>query len=140
MFARSSFRILKPIVAYRSITQSTATLRISKDVTQEVDCMVGGAPDYSVGIPKEIGCALAGRDLGYKSAKVDLIYYDGRHFATGGKKDKNPESPRLTLSQEVAHLLDRDHGTGIPAALFHDAELDGSGIALKGSEGGEVAF
>ncbi len=183
MFARPSFRILKPTVAYRSITHTTATLRISKDVTpQEVDCVVGGAPDYSVGVPKEIGCALAGRDLGYRTATVDLVFYDGRHlgigmppssllslenqkqlsgpaavclrvlgdgvnewkckslmwWARGGnEKDKDPASPRLTLKDDVAHLLDRDHGADVPAKLFHSAELDGSGIALEGSEGGE---
>ncbi|KAL8921033.1 MAG: hypothetical protein Q9208_005924 [Pyrenodesmia sp. 3 TL-2023] len=152
MFIRPLLRILKPIVAHRRLTQATATLRLSKDVTQEVPCLVGGAPDYSVGISKEIGCALAGRDLGYQDAKVDLIYYDGQHFATAATKppqcssprrektDRNPQSPRLTLSQEVAHLLDRDNGAKLPAALFHSAELDGSGIALKGTEGGEVTF
>lgn len=95
MLIRSSFRILKPTVAHRRLTQATATLRLSKDVTQEVPCLIGGAPDYAVGISKDIGCALAGRDLGYQDAKVDLIYYDGQHFATGMSDSRQEAHPML---------------------------------------------
>lgn len=158
MFIRSSFRILKPIVGYRSITQTTATLRVSKDVTQQIACTVGGAPDYTVIIPKHVGNTLAGQDLGSVSAKKNLMFYDGRHFALGTIamsregvfspanlanyvmiQDKNPLSPRLTLTEEVAPLISRfSGGSEIPAVLYNCGELDGSGIALKGTEGGEI--
>ncbi|KAL8760456.1 MAG: hypothetical protein Q9184_003354 [Pyrenodesmia sp. 2 TL-2023] len=136
MFIRLSFRIFKPIVGYRSITTTIATLRISKDVTQKIECTVQGAPDYLLAIPKHVGNTLARRDLGSVSARKDLIFYDGRHFAP----DRDPLSPRLTLTEDVAPLISGFDGGGggsnaIPAVLYNLGELAGSGIALKGTEG-----
>ncbi|KAI4152128.1 MAG: hypothetical protein L6R39_001879 [Caloplaca ligustica] len=130
---RSPPRIFQPVVRYRSITVATATLRISPDVTQKIECTVEGAPDYSVVIQKHVGNALAGRDLGSKSVKKDLIFYDGCYFTS----DKNPQTPRLTLTEEVAQLISRFGGAEIPAVLHNCGELAGSGIALKGTEGDE---
>ncbi len=53
---------------------------------------------------------------------------------------KHPESPRLTLTQEVALLIDRSNGTEVPAMLFHCGDNEGSGITLKGSDGGKLAL
>lgn len=34
-------------------------------------------------ISRNVGCALAGQSLGPKTAKVDLLFYGGRHLARG---------------------------------------------------------
>ena len=54
--------------------------------------------------------------------------------------DKDLQSPRLTLPQDVAPLIDRFDGKEMPAVLFYYGELEGSGIALKGTEGGKLAL
>ncbi|MCJ1343475.1 hypothetical protein MMC31_001669 [Peltigera leucophlebia] len=86
-------------------------------------------------IPKSVGCDLVGRDLGRQFVKVDLIFYGGCHFA----HDKLPQSPHLTLTHEVASLLNIRNGAEIPAALFHGgSNNNGSSITLKGTEGEEM--
>lgn len=55
-------------------------------------------------------------------------------------QDKDPQAARLTLTAEVAPLISRFGGSEIPAVLYNCGELDGSGIALKGSAGGELTF
>lgn len=86
-------------------------------------------------ISRNVGCALAGQDLGPKTAKVDLLFYGGRHLA----RDKLPQSPRLTLTPEVALLIDRFGGVELPAMLFHGGDsVEGSAITLKGTEGEEM--
>lgn len=85
-------------------------------------------------VPRSVGCALAGQDPGSKVAKVDLIFYDGRHFAT----DKNPQTQRLTIAQEMALLMDRSDGVEVPAVLFYLGDNEGSAITLKGTEGEEM--
>ena len=52
--------------------------------------------------------------------------------------DNLPKSPRLTLTQEVASLLDRHDSPEIPAVLFHGGNNEGSAITLKGSDGGRL--
>lgn len=83
MFCRSPPKALKTFIKTRSLTQTTGTLRTSPTVTQQVQFEGGGSRYYSVVVPRSVGCALAGQDPGSKVAKVDLIFYDGRHFATG---------------------------------------------------------
>ena len=152
MFSRSPPKTFKTISRSRSLTQATATLRISPNVTEQVQCRVEGAPYYSVVVSKGVGCALSGRDLGSKVAKVDLIFYGGCHFACSTwparyfllvpnrLSDKHPQSPRLTLFQEAALLIDRSGGTEMPAVLFHSGDNEGSGITLKGTDGGKLAL
>lgn len=87
MFPRSLFRIPKPafrLASYgsRSFTLTTATLRTSSGATEQIECSVIGFPYYSLGIPKHAGYILAGQDLGNKSSKVNLVFYDGCYFAT----------------------------------------------------------
>lgn len=50
---------------------------------QQVDCDMEGAPDYTVMIPKAVGCTLVGREMGSKIQRVNLVFYDGWHFALG---------------------------------------------------------
>ena len=72
-----------PIPNHRSFTHSTATLLLPSHKPQSVWCVAGGAPDYTVVVERTIGCALAGRDLGPGSVKIDLLFHGGRHFARG---------------------------------------------------------
>lgn len=83
MISRSPSKLVKPITKYRRFTQATATLRLSPNKAQQVQCRVEGAPYYSVVVPKSVGCGLAGRDLGSQAVKVDLIFYGGCHLAYG---------------------------------------------------------
>ena len=62
---------------------TTAMLRTSPDVSTPIICSVDGSPEYSVIFDKKIGSTLVGRDLGSSTEKVDLLFYGGRHFATG---------------------------------------------------------
>ena len=152
MFSRSPPKVFKTIIRSRSLTQATATLRISPNVTQQVQCKIEGAPYYSVVVPKSVGCALAGQDLGLKIAKVDLIFYGGCHFAYGilsvrftllvvnHQSDKQPQSPCLTLTQEAALLIDSSGCAEMPAVLFYCGNTDGSGITLEGTDGGKLAL
>ncbi|KAL9123656.1 MAG: hypothetical protein Q9175_008319, partial [Cornicularia normoerica] len=134
---RSPSKLLKVIAQSRSLTQASASLRTSPGgVAQQMQCDVEGAPYYSVMISRNVGCALAGQNLGPKTAKVDLIFYGGRHLAC----DKLPQSPCMTLTQEVALLIDRFCGAELPAVLFHGGDsVEGSAITLKGTEGGKLA-
>lgn len=81
MLCRSSHKLLKIAKKYSTFAQTTATLRLSPDRSKQVECDVDGAPYYSVMFDKQVGCDLAGRDLGREPSKVDLIFYGGRHFA-----------------------------------------------------------
>ena len=54
--------------------------------------------------------------------------------------DKHPQTPRLTLTQEVALLIDRSDGTEMLAVLFYCGDNEGSGITLKGTDGGKLAL
>ncbi len=60
-----------------------ASLRTSLGGVEQVEIDVAGAPDYTVIVSRSVGCALAARDLGPKTANVDLTFYGGRHFASG---------------------------------------------------------
>ena len=80
---QSLLQRLKTVTHHRYFTQSTATLRLPSNKAQEVWCVASGAPDYTVVVERTVGCELAGRDLGSGSAKVDLIFYGGCHFARG---------------------------------------------------------
>lgn len=83
---------------------------------------------------------------------MDLIVYGGCHFACGMSParyillvpnrllDKRAQSPSLTLTQEVALLIDHSGGTEIPAVLFYCGDNEGSAITLKGTEGGKLAL
>ncbi|KAL8649485.1 MAG: hypothetical protein Q9210_004373 [Variospora velana] len=145
---RSTFKLFSPVtIPKRHLTQTTGTLLLSPHAKpQPIVCTISGNPDYALIIPKSVGSALAGRDLGSASAKVELVYHDGRHFATAGvlnhggvvvaALDKDPATPRLTLPEgEVARMLDRDGARDVEATLFNCGELEGSGVALKGGEG-----
>lgn len=102
-------------------------------------------------VPRSVGCALSGRDLDSKDDKVNLIFYAGCHFAYGTyparylllaphrSTDKHPQTPRLTLTQEVAFLMDRSDGMEVPAVLFYDGDMEGSAITLRGTDGGELS-
>lgn len=81
MICRSPPKLLKTAIKHRTFAQVTATLRLSPNRAQQVQCGVEGAPFYTVMIPKSIGCDLVGRDLGRQFVKVDLIFYGGCHFA-----------------------------------------------------------
>ncbi|KAI4265586.1 MAG: hypothetical protein L6R35_007085 [Caloplaca aegaea] len=136
MVPRSLFRIPKPafrLASYgsRSFTLTTATLRTSSGATEQIECSVIGFPFYSLGIPKHAGYILAGQDLGNKSRKVNLVFYDGCYFATS----PDSKSARLTLADHIAPLLSSFGGSKIPAILYNFGELKGSGIALKDTEG-----
>lgn len=54
------------------------------------------------------------------------------------KSDKNPQTPRLTLAQEMALLMDRSDRAEVPAVLFCLGDNEGSAITLKGTEGGKL--
>ncbi len=60
-----------------------ASLRTSLGGVEQVEIDVVGALDYTVIVSRSVGCALAARDLGPRTAKVDLTFFGGRHFASG---------------------------------------------------------
>ena len=94
MFRCSPSRLLKTIAQSKRLTHSSATLRTSPGgVVQHVWCSFAGEPEFTVKIIQADGCALAGQDLGPKTATVALLFYGGRHLA----RDKLPQSPCLTL-------------------------------------------
>lgn len=74
----------------RCFTQETpgearamASLRTSSGGVEQVEVDITGAPAYTVIVSRSVGCALAARDLGPKTAKMNLTFYGGRHFASG---------------------------------------------------------
>jgi hypothetical protein len=153
LFSLAALKIPKTTIKSRNLTQVAAKLRVSPTVSKEIICSVAGAPEYTVVVPKSVGCELAGRDLGSETAKVDLVFYGGCHFALGipplsfsfcsfpnYHPDKRPECPCLMLPREAAVLMDRDDGAEIPAVLVDFGVLEGSGIALKGTEGGKLSW
>lgn len=86
MFSRSPSKLFKTLVQHRALTKASVSLRTSLGgVAQQVQCDVDveGAPYHSVNVSRSVGCALAGRDLGPKTAKVDLVLHGGRHLARG---------------------------------------------------------
>ena len=121
-------------------------------------CGVVGVQDYSVMISKDVGCKLAGRELGSNRVKVDLhilwrlprrLWYcllGIVQLVPNTRSDNRPKSPCLTLSHEASSLLEVSsllkfgNGAEIPAALFHGGVNDGSAITLNGIEGGRLAF
>ncbi|KAL9023332.1 MAG: hypothetical protein Q9196_007268, partial [Gyalolechia fulgens] len=131
IFARPLGKLSKPAHGSRYFTLFTAALQSSPGVTEQVECSIIEAPYYTLTIPKHAGYVLAGRDLGTTSVKAPLFFYDSCYFAT------SPHSPRLTLSEEVAPLIAKFGESPIPATLYNCGELKGSGIALKGTEGGD---
>lgn len=81
MFARRTFRIIKPFFTPRFYwSQATLTL---PNKTLEIRCSVEKDLDGSISIDREAGCQLAGSELGDEGTKIDLVFYDGRHFARG---------------------------------------------------------
>lgn len=61
-------------------------------------------------------------------------------LVTNRKSDKNPQTQRLTIAQEMALLMDRSDGVEVPAVLFYLGDNEGSAITLKGTEGGKLAL
>lgn len=83
MLCRSATNLLKSAIKYSTFAQKTATLRLPPNRAKQVFCDVEGAPCVSVMIDKQVGCELVGRDLGRQPVKIDIIFYDGCHFARG---------------------------------------------------------
>ena len=80
-------RMIKTLTRPRCFTQGSrgearvlASLRTSLGSVEQVEIDVSGAPLYTVIVSRSVGCALAARDLGPKTSKVDLTFY---HFASG---------------------------------------------------------
>ena len=71
-----------------------------------------------------------------------LWYYLGQFISLfpDSQTDTLPKSPYLTLTQEVASLLNRHDSPEMPAVLFHGGNNKGSAITLKGSDGGRLVY
>ena len=66
----------------RRSVRPIASLNIAPNVTREVWCEPS-SPQHSVIVETDVACSLAGRDLGPEAIEIDLVFYDGCHFARG---------------------------------------------------------